>query len=353
MSLPRTVLAVLLILGLPGAAPPSASSDEPVARPAVAPPITDLPIANPGVIHDGRRWVVFSTRSWSRPSVIATATRPQGPWTSTTRRLLTKQPVWASKHPGDRFVWAPSVVRSTRGTYVVFYSALLRHDSLSRCIGAGTSTSPLGPFRPTGRPIACFAGSGTKPQDRIRSEGTNFKLIDATPAVIGTRYYLTYKTSKRLVGGWHSTTRVVRLDPAHPTRTTGRSTRITDWRNKEIEENPVLVRHGDTFTLFTSRGFYGRCTGPYAYRTVYRQATTIAGLARVAPRRLSFPTARRSCGTGNAQVVAAASGGGWRIFWNGRIPRGSDPEGPFRLYTGKVTWPGGRPAVTQVYRRPG
>ena len=113
----------------------------------------------------------------------------------------------------------------------------------------------------------------------------------------------------------------------------------------------MLVQHGDTLTLFTSRGFYGRCTGPYAYRTVYRQAATIAGLARVAPRRLPFPAAPRSCGTGNAQVVAAASGGGWRIFWNGRIPQGGDPEGPFRLYTGKVEWPGGRPAVTKVYRR--
>ncbi len=89
---------------------------------------------------------------------------------------------------------------------------------------------------------------------------------------------LTYKTGHKLPSGdWHTTTRMVRLDPAQPQRTLpnprdpdGGSVKITDSVHRYIEENPVFVKHGDQFTLFTSFGWYGTCD----YWTRYRQNTS-------------------------------------------------------------------------------
>ena len=125
-----------------------------------------------------------------------------------------------------------------------------------------------------------------------------------------------------------------------------KSRRITNYRNATIEENPVLVKHAGVYTLFTSRGFYGQCQAGsrYPYHTVYRQTRDLTKWPAT-PKRLAFPATTHVCGYGNAQV-AQAGNGTWRIFWNGRI---NGDHTAFRLYTGKVEWNGGTPAVTKTY----
>jgi hypothetical protein len=340
-------------VGVPSAAAgprddaPGAGAAAERSAPAYDRPLTSFVHANPGVARVGTRWVSWSTTGARSTGRVINAPRADGPWRAIPDRpLLTSVPRWMD---GGFAVWAPSVVRATDGRWVAYYAGVVKGRAPSRCIGTGIGTRPSGPFTPTQRPIACFDGSGASGRDSFPSEGRGFKLIDPTATVVAQdEYWLTFKTSLHLRDGFHSTTRILRLDPAKPFRPLRPSKRITSWRSPTIEENPVLVERNGVYTLFTSRGFYGRCTGTYAYRTAYRQSRNPLDFPR-SPVRLSFPRGTNVCGYGNAHIVRAAdnlTSDSWRIFWNGRWPAAKDG---FHLYAGRVSWPGGKPVVSKVY----
>ena len=210
-------VAVSLVCGLvAGAAPASAATyDKPVAG---------FAIPDPGVMHDGSRWVVLSTGAWDKPGHIATAKSIRGPWKKSKHHLLTKRPAWASKK--DHSVWAPSVISTSPGQYAVFYAAVVARQTHSRCIGVGTGQSPTGPFIPNPLPVSCYQRSGARADDRIPSEGKNFSLIDPTPAWVSGQLVLTYKTqflqlpiSGTRPSAWSSSIRPTRVTPP-PTRST-------------------------------------------------------------------------------------------------------------------------------------
>lgn len=310
-------------------------------------------LANPGVILEGNTWVVHSTGGWNGHNVGTFW--PGGRYSVTSKPLLikqTKKPApapWMSRR--DRSVWAPSVVKASDGGYVVYYAAVVKNSSSARCIGTGTARQPAGPFKRNARALACWEGSGANPYDKLRSEGRGFSLIDATPAQVGSTLVLTYKTQYRPPGSnqWHTTTRMVRLDPADPAKTLpnpvhpdGRSIKITDSKHKYIEENPVLVRRGRTNTLFTSWGWYGTC----GYSTRYRQNSSLwTGWLKKGPAPLRFTKKPNTCGTGNAQVTRGVKAGTWLIFFNGHTDKATK-GGPGGLYVGNVKWRKGKPKVT-------
>jgi hypothetical protein len=332
-------VAALVVSIVAGPTPAGASSyDKPVAK---------FAIPDPGVMHDGSRWVVLSTGGWDGTGHIATAPAPRGPWKKSTHRLLTKRPAWASK--GDHSVWAPSVISTAPGHYVVYYAAVVAGQKSARCIGSGHSKSPTGPFTPNKQAVACYKRSGAKAFDRIPSEGANFSLIDPTPALVGSQLVLTYKTQYRRPSDklWHTTIRLVQLDPAHPGQTIGNpihaggaSIKIADSVNKYIEENPVLVLHNSVYTLFTSFGWYGTCH----YATRFRQNTSLWDNWLAAPPHALPMSKHHTCGSGNAQVIQDPSGP-WHIFFNGHM---KGPHTPFGMYVGKVTWSGGTPEVKNI-----
>jgi hypothetical protein len=343
-------LGLGLALGSPalpaGAAQPAA---EPAADTAAAAqyPAGKGGFANPGVVHDGEKWVMLSTGSWSTGGRIAVAEEAKGPWQRLGRDLLTRRPQWAST--SNHSVWAPSIVRADDGHYVVYYAAVVQGTSKRRCIGTAHADRSTGPFVPNDRPIACWAGSGTNPFDAVRPESSNFSLIDATPARVGSQLVLTYKTSRGYQSSgqqmWHTTTRMLKLDPANPARPVanprhadGGSIKLTDANSKYIEENPVMVKRGDRYTLFTSFGWYGTCD----YYTRYRQNGSLwNGWLDRGPSRLPMPS--DTCGTGNAQVVRGLPADSWRIFYNGHVT--DVRRSPFTLYVGWVAWDNGRPRV--------
>ncbi|MDT0381923.1 family 43 glycosylhydrolase [Streptomyces sp. DSM 42041] len=335
-----------------GAAPPEpgpATSAEAAGAAAAARQYPDGRgrFANPGVVHDGDKWVMLSTGSWSTGGRIAVADAAKGPWDRLSRDLLTRRPQWAST--SNHSVWAPSIARADDGGYVVYYSAVVRGTDGRRCIGTGRADRSTGPFVPHDRPIACWAGSGTNPFDAIPSESGNFKLIDATPARVGSQLVLTYKTSNGYQSSgrqmWHTTTRMLKLDPARPDRPVanprhadGGSIKLTDARSKYIEENPVMVKRGARYTLFTSFGWYGTCD----YHTRYRQNGSLwNGWLDRGPTRLPMPS--DTCGTGNAHVVRGLPDDSWRVFYNGHVT--DVRRSPFTLYVGWVAWNNGRPKV--------
>ncbi len=313
--------------------------------------------ANPGVllttVDGARKWVLMTTTHPTKGRKIWTASKASGPWTKSRNALLTKAPRWMRNKP----VWAPSVVQATDGRFHVYYAGVVKNKkgTSPRCIGTGVADRATGPFVPDNQPIACFTGSGTRPDDLVKAEGKRTTtFIDATPAILDGQYYLLYKTGYSRAKGprWHTTTRLLQLDPANPSNIVanprhadGRSVKITDSKHRYIEENPVLVKRGKKYTLFTSFGWYGTCN----YWTRYRQHTNLwKGWLRKKPTRLPMRTAR-TCGSANAQVTPGVVKGSWRYWFNGH-PDAATKGGPDGLYVGRLTWSKGKPSVRGLIR---
>ena len=167
-----------------------------------------------------------------------------------------------------------------------------------------------------------------------------------TCQVGGPEFYLTYKTSLHVAGNRKIRTRcrMVRLDAAHPERRvfgTTKSKNLTRWNSPSIEENPVMVKTGSKYVLFSSRGWFdGNCSssGPYPYQTYFRVSDDPWNWSGIAPAKLSFPASFDSCGSGNAQV-AQNSAGQWRIWFNGKFripPKPNWNNIQFGMYVGAV-----------------
>jgi len=339
----------------------AATAAAPVRKPAVK------KLANPGVVQDAStgRWVVHGTGSWANhPVSESRTTDATGRYAKVVgRRLLAAEgiPSWMgstnAQGKRDTSIWAPSVLRSASGTYVAYFAVTVKGAGSSRCIGTGTSTSAAGPFTASARAIACWKGSGASPVDKIAKEGKGFSLIDPTPVQLASETVLTYKTQRsfkrngKLV--WHTTTRLLRLDPNDPTRTVanparagGGSIKITDATSRYIEENPVMVQRDGTFTLFTSFGWYGTCN----YVTRYHQSTSLwdkNSWLQAKHRTVPFPKKLNTCGRGNAQVIGTG-GDTWAIYFNGHANRATTKGGPKNLYVGAVRWKSGKPVVRSV-----
>lgn len=330
-----------------------------LAAPAAQAARPDAPVltpwANPGIALDGSTYVSLHTLAWNKKGVSATAPSPNGPWTVTDKKLLTKRPAWASGK--NRSVWAPSLIKGGDGRWVAFYSAIRKGAAKSRCIGTAVGDSPLGPFVPDARPISCV--KGTNPQDTVPTGGKSLSLIDATPTVVKGQTVLTYKSSRgyKVKGRqmWETAIRMVRLDPTTPNKViansvhkNGRSVQLTKVKHKYIEENPSLVYRGGTFTLFTSWGWYGTKD---QYWTRYRQNTKLwTGWKAKRTSTLTFPKGTHTWGRGNAQALKSPTHG-WLFFWNGQEPSFKRGNGPKHLYVGKLGWKKGKPFVKKVLKR--
>lgn len=352
------VAAGLVAAGLAGPAAPAAA-DVTAAAAVDRPVATGIP--NPGLIHHDGRWYTGSTGAWDNPGTIRSAPELVGPWTSTGEPMLTRKATWMG---GNKSIWAPSIIKARGGGFRMFFSATIpvRGDKGDeRCIGVGRADHPRGPFVPDDTPVACFAGSGAGGQDLIADESQGFpnrgfKLIDPTASYLGDQLVLTYKTSFVKEPGqnplWHTTSRMVRLDPdnpqtviGNPANADGGSIRVADRTSIYIEENPVLVERNGVFTLFTSFGWYGRCN----YATEWRQNSQLwSGWLAKGPNALSFPAGMNTCGTGNAHITRGLPDGSWRIAFNGH-PDAETAGGPDGLYIGNLAWDAnGRPRVSTL-----
>jgi beta-xylosidase len=333
LTIPRTALA--------GLAAVAVSATCATAATAYRQPAAPFKVGDPGVLYAHGRWIDLATGSWSQPGTTSVADQAKGPWTLTNKQLLTRRPEWAAVN--DHSVWAPSLVK-IGGKYVVFYAAVIKGEGPRRCIGTGVSNQPSGPFEPRDRPISCIAGHGAP--DSEPGVAANNSTIDATPSWVTVngkrRLFLTYKTQHTNAdGSYFSTVRMVRLNASKVAADiVGRSHRLTT-RPHNIEENPVLVQRGDTYTLFTSLGGYTLCT----YHTEWRQSKSVWHWPQ-ASHRLSFPANTNTCGEGDAAIAPGVRADTWRIFWSGRYPAQGDS---FKLYVGKLSWTAsGKPRVTAV-----
>ncbi len=339
---------VTSVAGLVASGPPTQAS---VA--AAKPPVSTLPIADPGVVLTGGDFITYATGT-KAPAFQGDVA--SGPWVSK-GSVLSSLGSWASSGA----VWAPDAVQVGGSTWVLYYSAKVAGlvDDGQRCIGAATSTTgPLGPFQPASQPLSCTAGatspSGTAldPSD-LSSTPNNAKvgLIDPAPfqADNGKRYVL-YKTQKL-----PASLRIVPVDSTWTT-TTGPSVELRRDSTDTIEA-PEMVQRGSDFILFAAKYAYDRCR----YSTVwYRSGSATSGFANASEHDLMTQSSTGGvCGPGGADITPAQDGG-TRVFFHGWVcdaahttpctSTGSVPSSAQRvLYVGVVGWgaDGATPTVTK------
>jgi arabinan endo-1,5-alpha-L-arabinosidase len=310
-------------------------------------PVASYTIGDPGVLHDGSQWVNFYTGYRGKVSV---APNVNGPWKQLTHSALNADPKWATqtdtKHKPS--YWAPAAIKVANKKYLIVFAGPRKDSTYLRCIGIGFATKAAGPYTPAKKPLACVGGKFGAADVRKNVTPTN-SVIDPTPrflTVNGVRgLYVTYKTQRKVDGHYFSTIRMVQVNTASTAakvQIVGKSHHLTT-RPTNIEENPVMVQRGKTFTLFTSLGGYTLCS----YHTEYRTSTNPWKWSNTS-HRLSFPSGTKTCGQGDADVYYSSAAKTWRIFWSGRYPAQGHP---FHLYVGALTFSGNTPKVGKVYKR--
>jgi arabinan endo-1,5-alpha-L-arabinosidase len=210
---------------------------------------------------------------------------------------LRRLPRWAATHRGE--VWAADLAKID-GRWVLYYSAPVRGLGKSgRCIGVATAATAYDVFRPVdARPLVCYRRARTPAAFDTVPGGAGLPrhgLID--PSFFQDEdgsSYLLYKTD-----GKPSSIRLLPLGPRGLAPAAGAvSSELVraDW----IMENPVVLRRGDYYHLFTSEDIWAKCS----YRTVWRRSTDLATWP-VRPRRvlLSRATTDGICGPGGADVL--------------------------------------------------
>jgi arabinan endo-1,5-alpha-L-arabinosidase len=317
-----------------------------VAAKAYRAPVAGFVIADPGIMYDGSRWISFSTGNRGQVSVAPNA---NGPWRKLGRTALNDDPAWAkqtdAKHKPS--YWAPAGIKLATGKYVIVFAAQRKDSSYLRCIGIGFATKAAGPYTPASKPLSCVGGKFGA-ADVMHKVNTTNSVIDATPRLLTvngtTGLYVTYKTQRKVDKHYFSTIRMVRVNPASTAtnvQIVGKSHHLTT-RPTNIEENPIMVQRGNTFTLFTSLGGYTLCS----YHTEYRTSTN-PWKWPAASHRLSFPANTNTCGLGDADIYFSPAANAWRIFWSGRYGKGHH----FHLYVGTVSFTGNTPTVSKVDNR--
>lgn len=270
-------------------------------------------------VFDGT-YFAYATNGGSGNVPVATAPALGGPWMVRGDAFPTLG-AWAS----GGLTWAPDVSRRSDGRYLLYYTAHSRSAG-RQCLGAGTATSPLGPFAPVGTgPIVCNGGEGgdIDPSSFVDTNGQR---------------YLLYKDDGNAIGQPTSLW-LQRVAADGVTMQGGRVELLRNDRADEagVIEAPVLVRMPTQYVLFYSAGPYGGD----AYNTSYAVSAAITGPYTKAYRPLLTTATLDGTvrGPGGADVLREA-GGDHLVFhgWiNNYTARG--------LYAAALGWANGYPVV--------
>jgi arabinan endo-1,5-alpha-L-arabinosidase len=286
---------------------------------------------DPGVLFYNNAFYAFNTGGGLHESSASTAA---GPWSTPVNQLMGSLPGWANPSRG---IWAPDMIKTTSGAFVVYFSAALKgtagnpagNDAKpangARCIGTAHGKSKNGPFTPDPRPLVCFSKYGpgdpmtASPGNRTRGEG----VIDASPVIVTIadqqRLFLVYKTQANPGIGEPATIRMVRLSIAGGTGVVGVSHQLlasSTGTFTDTIEAPSLIQHGGWFILFVAHGNFGSC----GYSTEWFKSQHIwtwpnSGGTTL----LNSSSTHGLCGPGSADVTGSRVAGQDRIFFHGWV----------------------------------
>ncbi|KIJ68148.1 glycoside hydrolase family 43 protein [Hydnomerulius pinastri MD-312] len=228
----------------------------PLSYAAVSGPVISENFPDPAVLITSGGTHAYATNSGSVN--IQVATSPDGGSTWQLQSGVDALPnvgSWATTGS----TWAPDVIELGNGTFVMYYAAWSPSQN-THCIGAATSTNPVGPYSPESQPIACqTAGGGT---------------ID--PA--GVPGYQRSLGGGGLCGnanGEYSTPIMLQQMEADGVTPTGNPVQILDRIQSDgpLIEAPVLILHEGTYVL----SFSSNCYNSDLYDINYATATSVSG----------------------------------------------------------------------------
>jgi beta-xylosidase len=336
----RRVLTALILsasAGLWGAAGviPDAAASTPQ-------PVSTASMADPGVLLNGGHFYAFSTGTGLRES---TASIAGGPWSAPANEMSsTGLPSWIDTSQGN---WAPDMIETTAGTFVVYFAAALPgtsgnptgNDSApasgARCIGSAEfhppptwkSGDPIGPLTVDPKPVVCLKGYGASddmtsdPGNRTLGEG----VIDPSPAFVtidgAQELFLLYKTQGQ---EGKSTIRMVRLADDDGTTVLGDSHQLLNYVDahgnyQDTIEGPSLIQNGSWFILFVAHGNYDTC----GYGTEWFKSQHIWAWTSTAGTTLLDQSSTGLCGPGGADATASEVSGQDRLFLHGWVKPGT------------------------------
>lgn len=326
-----TVVTVTGAAVMVGALPSYASTPLPVQTVAG----TNFNTPDPGVFLGNNHFWAFATGSGLKEldSPIAA-----GQWTTPAKTLSGGLPSWADPSGG---IWAPDMIKTSSGTYVVYFAAVLggipsgsppgmdlAPASGSRCIGTAEGTSPGGPFTADERPLVCFDqynpvdGMDANPGDRTRGEG----VIGAAPVIVTIggqqELFLLYKTQGDPGSGEATTIRMVQLSMTNGITKIVNSKQLLKSGTgtfADTIEAPSLIQHGGSFFLFVAHGNFDKC----AYETQWYKSSDIWTWTG-SPTTILSQGLQGLCGPGTADVTDSEVAGQSRIFFNGWVNQQAD-----------------------------
>ncbi|MCJ1309370.1 hypothetical protein MMC25_003029 [Agyrium rufum] len=143
-----------------GASPVSPGKSRPPVQ-TIQGPVIDSNFADPCMIKVNDKYHAFATNKYKNPTPdninIQYATSPNF-------KSWTLQPTDALPDVGDwarmGFIWAPDVVQLNDSSFVMYYSARTKNITRMHCIGAASSKTIAGPYKPLPTPIACPVSQG-------------------------------------------------------------------------------------------------------------------------------------------------------------------------------------------------
>jgi beta-xylosidase len=132
--------------------------------------------------------------------------------------------------------------------------------------------------------------------------------------------------------GKPSSSRIVPLTPNGLTVAGGSRPLLV---SPDVVENPVMLKRGRFFYLFTSEGVYATC----GYQTVYRRSTSLLGWAGKRPHAILTKAKTHLCGPGGADVLVTGRGTKAKVslYFHAWVCRGTGLpcREPFRAWQGR------------------
>jgi len=311
-------------VAFPEPTPTSAASTTPeptvAARLAPTPPADARDAADPFVLHDDDRWILYSTQA-GLINVPVAASADLGAWSAPVD-ALPHLPAWAEWG----YTWAPGVLSRPDG-FVLYFAARESASGL-QCIGAASSTSSTGPFVSEARtPLVCQRelGGSIDPYPFVDDDGgTTYLLWKSDGNALGGRSYIYIQRLRADGLGLEAdAVRLLHNDAV--------------WERPLIE-NPALVHLGGRYLLLYSGGWWESA----GYGTGYATCESPVGpCTKVTTGQPILGSNRDEAGTGGGAVVAGPAGEHWLVYhaWSAAAV-GYGKGGARSLRFASIAWDG-------------
>ncbi|KAI5991376.1 glycoside hydrolase family 43 protein [Pisolithus marmoratus] len=234
---------------------------------AVYGPVISANFPDPAILVTPNVTYAYATNSGNINIQVATSYNNGTTWTLLDGvDALPDVGPWATVN----LTWAPDVIDRGDGTFVMYYAAE-SPSQMTHCVGAATSTNPVGPYTPQTQPIACqTAGGGA-------IDPAGFQDVDG-------QRYIVYKVDGSSLGGGgacgnangqYSTPIMLQMMEADALTPTGDPVQILDRGQQDgpLVEAPVLILHNGTYVLTYS----SNCYNTDLYDVAYATAPSVSG----------------------------------------------------------------------------